>query len=89
MAMVAYAALGLLYQFLFFSLGRTTPGMDYANIALCTFEDGNPLRVTLQRRIAAWWMAALPLGLGFIWALFDDDGLGWHDRMTRTYPRAY
>ncbi len=89
MAVAVYIALGLLYQYLFFSLGRATLGMDYATIALCTFEDGNPPRAAMQRRIAAWWMAALPLGLGFLWALFDEDGLGWHDRMTRTYPRAY
>ena len=27
------------------------------------------------------------LGLGFLWALVDEDGLGWHDRITRTCVR--
>ena len=28
-------------------------------------------------------------GLGFLWSLFDEDRLGWHDRITRTYQRSY
>jgi hypothetical protein len=27
------------------------------------------------------------MGLGFAWALVDEDCLGWHDRITRTYLR--
>jgi uncharacterized RDD family membrane protein YckC len=78
-----------LYQWLFFSYAESTPGMRCAKIALCTFEDENPGRKTLQHRVGALFLAALPLGLGFLWALLDDDRLGWHDRMTRTYQRSY
>jgi len=89
MSGIVYLALWLLYQFLFFTLSTATAGMSYARIALCTFEDENPSRRSLQRRIVAWWIAALPLGLGFAWTLLDEDRLGWHDRMTRMYPRSY
>ncbi len=89
MSGIVYLALWLLYQFLFFTLSSATAGMSYARIALCTFEDENPSRRSLQRRIVAWWIAALPLGLGFAWTLLDEDRLGWHDRMTRMYPRSY
>lgn len=82
-------AMGLLYQLLFFSLTDATPGMRYAKIALCTFDDENPARSTLRGRIAALLLSALPLGLGFLWAVFDEDSLGWHDRITRTYQRSY
>lgn len=78
-----------LYQWLFFTYAESTPGMRYAKIALCTFDDENPGRKTLQHRVGALFLAALPLGLGFLWALLDDDGLSWHDRMTRTYQRSY
>ena len=86
---VVYLALWVLYQFLFFSLGDATAGMHYARIALCTFDDENPSRSALRGRIAAWWISALPLGLGFGWALLDEDSLSWHDRMTRIYQRSY
>lgn len=78
-----------LYQWLFFTFADATPGMRYARIALCTFEDENPARRTLQYRVGACFLAILPMGLGFLWTLLDDDRLGWHDRMTRTYQRSY
>jgi uncharacterized RDD family membrane protein YckC len=79
----------ILYQLLFFSLTDATPGMRYARIALCTFEDENPSQSAMRTRIAAMLLSALPLGLGFLWSLFDEDTLGWHDRITRTYQRSY
>jgi uncharacterized RDD family membrane protein YckC len=79
----------LLYQMLFFTLAESTPGMRYARIGLCTFGDSNPTRKAMRRRVWAMLMAASPLGLGVIWMALDGEGLGWHDRMTRMYPRAY
>jgi len=81
---------GLLYQFLFLSYAEEgTPGMRYARIALCTFEDDNPTVEQMRNRIPAMLLAALPAGLGMFWAIFDKDHLGWHDRMTKTYQRGY
>jgi uncharacterized RDD family membrane protein YckC len=82
-------AMWVLYQFLFFSLTDATPGMRYAKIALCTFDDENPSRSAMRGRIVAMLLSALPLGLGFLWSLFDEDTLSWHDRITRTYQRSY
>jgi uncharacterized RDD family membrane protein YckC len=83
------AVLGLLYQLLFFTLSEATPGMRYARIALCTFNDDNPTRAQMRRRIFAIVLAACPLGIGFLWAWLDEDGLGWHDRISRMYQRSY
>ncbi len=89
LAGVVYIALWVLYQMLFFSLSGATAGMLYAHIALCTFDDQNPTRSALQRRLAAWWVSLLPLGIGFLWCFVDEDNLCWHDRITRTYQREY
>ena len=91
---LTYAAIALLsfftlYQWLFFTFADGTPGMRYAQIALCTFDDENPTRRAMQMRIAALFLSAAPMGLGFLWALFDEDRLGWHDRLSRTYQRSY
>jgi uncharacterized RDD family membrane protein YckC len=86
---VLLTGLYLLYQFLFFTFAEATPGMRYARIALCTFDDDNPTRNAMRKRIFALVLAAAPLGLGFLYALFDEDHLGWHDRMTRMYQRSY
>ncbi len=81
--------LGVLYQWLFFNYLDATPGMRYARIALCTFDDENPTRKTMCFRVGALLLSAMPLCLGFLWAFFDEDHLGWHDRISRTYQRSY
>ena len=80
---------GLMYLTLFFSLSGITPGMRYARIAFCTFNDENPTRSAMRRRIFALLLASAPLGLGLVWACMDEEKLGWHDRISRMYPRAY
>jgi uncharacterized RDD family membrane protein YckC len=88
-AAAAGGFLYLLYQGLFFSLNQATPGMRCARIALCTFEDENPTRPAMRRRILAVLLSACPFGLGFLWAALDEDRLAWHDRVSRTYQRSY
>jgi uncharacterized RDD family membrane protein YckC len=84
-----FAIAVLLYQLLFFWLNEATPGMRYAHIGLCTFADSNPTRKQMRRRLLAQILAVCPLGLGLLWVLLDDDRLGWHDRISRIYQRAY
>jgi uncharacterized RDD family membrane protein YckC len=84
------ALFGMLYQFLFLSYAEEgTPGMRYARIALCTFDDDNPTREQMRKRIPALLLSMVPAGLGLIWAAVDGENLGWHDRLTRTYQRKY
>ena len=85
----ALAAILILYQALFFTFSESTPGMRYARIGLCTFEEENPTRVAMLARIPTTLLAAAPLGLGFLWACLDDDRLGWHDRLSGMYQRSY
>lgn len=86
---VALCAFAAIYLLLFFNFGTDTPGMRYAKIALCTFDDENPTRSAMRRRLAALLLSVIPFGLGVLWAFFDDDRLGWHDRISRTYQRSY
>lgn len=91
-AITALGSLGLfaiLYQLLFFSLADSTPGMRWARIGLCTFGDRNPTRRAMRRRVFSTLLAACPLGLGLAWVWLDNDRMGWHDRMSRMYQRAY
>lgn len=86
---LAFALLFAIYHLLFFTYSTATPGMRYARIALCTLSDDNPTRAAMRGRLAAMFLAAAPLGLGYVWALLDEDRLGWHDRISRMYQRAY
>jgi uncharacterized RDD family membrane protein YckC len=82
--LVVFAAL---YQMLFFTLGTATPGMKYAHLQLCTFEGYLPTRAQRSARLLAMLLSVLPAALGLAWALFDEDRLSWHDRLSRTYLR--
>ncbi len=77
------------YQWIFVRWSDATPGMRYARIGLCTFNDENPTRSAMQWRLLALALSGAALGLGYLWALVDDDRLAWHDRISRIYLRAY
>lgn len=68
--------------------GRTL-GMQSWGIQLET-ADGNvpgPARATI--RFLAALLSWAPAGLGFLWQLWDRDGLTWHDRVSKTRLRYY
>jgi hypothetical protein len=89
--LAAASLLGLyvVYHLLFFSFADATPGMNYAHLDFCTFANENPTRAALRRRIWATLLAACPLGLGLLWMAMDYDHVGWHDRLSKMYPREY
>jgi len=78
---------GLLYQTLFLLLAQATPGMKCAGISLSTFDGQSISCAQSRRRLGALLLSALPLGLGIVWALFDDDHLCWHDHLSKTCLR--
>ncbi len=86
---VAAILLHVGYGLLFFTFGDQTPGMRYARIGFCTFADENPSRAALRKRVLTQLLAMVPFGMGLLWALLDEDSLGWHDRLSRMYQRAY
>jgi uncharacterized RDD family membrane protein YckC len=79
----------VLYQMLFFTLNEATPGMRATRLAFCTFNEKSPTRKAMRLRLLSTALAACPLGLGLLWTALDSDQLGWHDRMSRMYPRNY
>ncbi|HZQ91372.1 MAG TPA: RDD family protein [Terriglobales bacterium] len=84
-ALAVTTMLWALYQYLFLVHAATTPGLDLAGLEPCNFA-GQPLDASARRyRALAMIIAALPAGLGFVWALLDEDTLGWHDRISRSY----
>ncbi len=83
----AVLAISAAYLGLFLVFARATPGMRYAGIALSDFEGKYPDRAQCYRRLAALLLSVLSLGLGLAWALFDDDRLMGHDRLSKSYMR--
>ena len=86
-AIVLSATFWLAYHYAFLVFSGVTPGMQVAQLELCSFEGCYPLRKTRGARAFAMGISCMSLGMGFAWAAVDEDNLGWHDRITRTYLR--
>lgn len=87
-AVATFVAAMVLYELLFFTLAHATPGMRYAHIGLWTFANQRPTREQRWRRLAATALSVMPLGLGLVWSLFDEERLCWHDRLSQTYLKS-
>ena len=92
MTMVCMLAAGgifwLVFQYMFLVYRRATPGMNFAELELCTFEGKATTMFERQCRAAASALSGFSIGLGYFWALVDEDRVGWHDRISRTHVRA-
>jgi uncharacterized RDD family membrane protein YckC len=92
MTMVCMLAAGgifwLVFQYIFLVYRRATPGMHFAGLELCTFEGKATTMFERQCRAAASALSGFSMGLGYFWALVDEDRVGWHDRISRTHVRA-
>lgn len=86
-ALVLPAIFWSAYQLLFLTYCGTTPGMQMSQLEICDFEGYFPRRSTRQGRALALVLSVISCGMGFAWTLVDEDALGWHDRITRTYLR--
>jgi len=76
------------YEFLFVVYTGSTPGLRALRLRLVRF-DGSPASRRVRRwRVLASFLSAFSLGLGYLWSMLDEDGLCWHDRITRTHIQS-
>ena len=74
-----------IYHYLLLVLGGKTAGMELAGISLRGFNGRVPGWKQRKQRVYSMLFSLVSVGLGFAWALVDEDCLCWHDRMTRTF----
>jgi uncharacterized RDD family membrane protein YckC len=90
---ILYQVTLLLIAYLFFvvfwsSFGRTL-GLQSWRLRIETADGSKPGFAAATLRFFAAIISWLPAGLGFWWALWDKDGLTWHDRWSGTCLRHY
>ena len=90
--MLAFSVLVLfafwtIYNVLFFAYSGATPGLKAMRLGISDYHDGVPSVTRRIGRAISIVLTSFSLGVGFAWALFDEDRLGWHDRMSKTFPR--
>jgi uncharacterized RDD family membrane protein YckC len=87
-AVVCFSTFAFVYvQYfgLFTIFGGTTPGMMVRGLQVASFTGDPPTAKQLFWRTAGYMISAGTFFLGFFWALWDEDAMTWHDRLSRTY----
>jgi uncharacterized RDD family membrane protein YckC len=59
--------------------------MMLRRIEVLTLDGGGPSTRHLIWRSFGYLLSAAAMGLGFLWAWWDDDHLTWQDRISQTY----
>jgi uncharacterized RDD family membrane protein YckC len=75
----------LQYFALFTVFGGTTPGMMLRGLQVASFSGETPSPRQMLWRSVGYMLSAGTFFMGFLWALWDEDSLTWHDRLSRTY----
>ncbi len=87
-ALVCFSTFAFVYvQYfcLFTIFGGTTPGMMIRGLHVASYSGEPPTPRQLFWRATGYLISAGTFFLGFFWALWDEDGMTWHDRVSRTY----
>jgi uncharacterized RDD family membrane protein YckC len=80
-----FAFVYLQYFGLFTIFGGSTPGMMVAGLQVASFTGDEPTPRQYFLRATGYMLSAGTCFLGFLWALWDEDGLTWHDHISETY----
>jgi uncharacterized RDD family membrane protein YckC len=75
----------LQYFALFTVFGGTTPGMMFRGLQVASFSGEQPTPRQMLLRSVGYTISAGTCFLGFLWAVWDEDALTWHDRISHTY----
>jgi uncharacterized RDD family membrane protein YckC len=75
----------LSYLAFFLIVEGRSPGMMYARLEILTVAGDKADQAQRIRRMGALLLSMAPIGLGAAMALFDENHLCWHDRLSGTY----
>lgn len=85
-----WAAVVLAYHVLFAFINQETPGYRAVGLRIMNLDGSIPGRTERWKRLLAMGASVLPAGVGFVWALCDEEHLAWHDHISGTFatPRS-
>jgi uncharacterized RDD family membrane protein YckC len=80
-----FAFVYLQYFGLFTIFGGSTPGMLVCGLQVSSFTGDQPTPRQYLLRAVGYMLSAGTCFLGFLWVIWDEEALTWHDRISRTY----
>ncbi len=78
--------IGVFYGFIWMLADRETLGMYWADLRIVSFSGFPPDRKTRALRMMGCFLSFCSGMIGIFWALLDEEGLTWHDHMSKTFP---
>jgi len=78
--------IALFYGFIWMLADRETLGMRWADLKVVSFSGFPPDRKTRALRMVGCFLSFCSGMIGIFWALVDEEGLTWHDHMSKTFP---
>ena len=85
MCVATFVIVYLQYFALFTVFGGTTPGMMLRGLQVVSFSGEPPTPRQMLWRSVGYMLSAGTFFMGFLWAMWDEDALTWHDRLSRTH----
>jgi uncharacterized RDD family membrane protein YckC len=83
--LVASIAIGIAYAAYFWTTTGSTPGKMIMGLKVVRADGSGLLDTTgAITRYVGYWVSALPIGLGFLWAIWDPKHDAWHDKIAGT-----
>jgi len=76
------------YELFWTVAGTETVGMRATHLRLITFDGFTPEPRQRAARLAGTCLSLFSV-LGILWCLADEEGLGWQDHISRTFPTAH
>jgi uncharacterized RDD family membrane protein YckC len=83
------AVVTFFYKLLFSLANGDSAGMRWTRLTLVNFDGQRPTRTQRMHRLISGVLSFCAAGLGFLWALVDEETLTWHDHISRTFPTPY
>ncbi len=76
------------YQYALLVMTGRTLGQRACKLELVGFDGSVPNMAQRRWRFLSSLLSAAAVMLGYVWAFLDEEGLCWHDRISRTYLRS-
>ena len=76
------------YQYALLVMTGGTLGQRACKLELACFDGSVPTTAKRRWRFLSSLLSAAAVMLGYVWAFLDEEGLCWHDRISRTYLRS-
>ena len=80
------ALIAMFYSFLWALCGLETAGMTWTELRIINFNGFAPDGKSRALRLIGCWLSYCSGTIGIFWALMDEEGLTWHDHMSKTFP---